>query len=191
MTPSGNKPRFPEPAYTKNSAATIITPFTDNLTLIPLKQYHAVERVGVDTKNIENPFTGQICTEITPYYFCHECNSAFHGAPDTAAAMRWTLPDSVGPELLNNGWSRDPQTGELVFKSTQKETERRADGNGVYSSQSSWNWTLPLYLEGKNFTSFISGVTVTDPSKISQLNFTPAMMTWIKSGQEFEVIKDE
>jgi len=191
ITPQGSKTRFPEPAYTKDSAATVITPYVSNRRVINLKNYHNLIKVGEDIQTIEDELSGESLKIITPYLFCPECNGAFHGAPSDTEALTWTLEDAVGSELLNNGWTEKPITQELVFSESAKEDTRRDDSKGVYSSKSDWHWTLPLYSQGKKFNTFIQGQIATDPAKIKYLKFTPEMIKWIKAGEQFEVVTDE
>jgi len=192
ITPQGEKPRFPEPKMGLGTAATIITPYADNRMERPLKHYHVMTQVGQDVEATIDEESGQTVTTITPYYHCSQCNESFHGAPNNEDANIWKLPESVGNEVLKNGWDIDPKTNALVFNEADVETERRDDGGGGYSPQSDWHWTLPLYTENKPFGTWLDNAFINNANRVKDLNFTRNMTSWLKNNKSFkEVKKDE
>lgn len=167
VTPKGERERFPDPRLGMNTAATIITPYTNNQTRLTIPQYHAFYEVGQDTINSVDPASGATVTTITPFFHCSQCEDSYHGAPSEEAALKWRLPDSVGSEFLRPG-----------------ETQRRNDKQGGYSKDSVWHWILPLYTENKLYETWIEGLSAKNPETLRQI-FPSKMRNWIMAGQTF------
>ena len=167
MTPKGNRERFPEPRLGKNSAATLVTPYTSNQTIRPLPQYHILKEVGWDEETEVTVESGETISFTTPYLVCPECESSYHGAPSEEAGRKWRLPDSVGSDFLR-----------------PDESTRRGDKGGGYSESSNWHFTLPLYTEKKGYDAWVESLAARDPEKLKRM-FPEKMVTWLQNQRTF------
>ena len=150
------------------SASLVITPYADNRRKSYLKQFHILKQVGAESQEVTLP-TGEVCQEITPYLHCRQCEDSYHGAPTSAEAEKWGLPNSVGTDYL------------------RPDVKERKDGKqGGYNPNSKWHFTLPLYdWVADPPTQTLEEAIKKNPAEWKQM-FPQKLLDWLSAGKTFK-----